>query len=224
MAPAIVSVSPSPVNGGVPRRHEEEPLGAARFAKKGFNMDGIRFDRLTRSLVTGVTRRHVLSRLGMAALGLGLLPSPEAVAKKKKKKKLKLNQFGCVNVGGKCRGKDKNCCSGVCQGKKPKNGKRDKSRCVAHDESTCEPGQTGTVCDGAADVPCAPTSGPVGVCFTTTGNAGYCSASGTCSPCQKDADCIGVCGEGAACVPCASECDFLGGTACVGASPGACGT
>jgi hypothetical protein len=188
-------------------------------------MDDRRFDALSRSLVTTRSRRGLLATVA-ATFGLGSLLPVESEGKKNKKhkKKLKRNAFGCVNVGGKCRGKNKNCCSGICQGKKPKQGKKDQSRCAAHDESTCLPGPTGTLCDGIADIPCVPTSGPAGVCFTTTGNAGYCSASGTCSPCQKDDDCAGVCGVGAACVPCASECDFLGGTACVGASPGSCGT
>ena len=75
-------------------------------------------------------------------LGLGT-PSVVGAAKQRKqhRQKLKRNAFGCVNVGGKCRGKDGNCCSGICDGKKPKKGKKDTSRCAGHDASTCLAGQ-----------------------------------------------------------------------------------
>jgi hypothetical protein len=186
-------------------------------------MEASRFDRLSRSFSAASSRassrRDLLPRLAVTALGLGSLFDLESAAKKGKKK-LVFNQFGCVDVGGKCRGKDKNCCSGICQGKKPKKSKKDKSRCVAHDETTCLPGQMGEVCGGSADVPCVTTTGRAGGCFTTTGNAGYCSAAGECFPCQKDADCILYCGAQAACITCATECAFVGVTACDG--PEAC--
>ena len=53
------------------------------------------------------------------------MPRPE----KKKNKKPKNNAFGCLNVGQACNGKNDKCCSGICDGKKPKKGKKDKSKC-----------------------------------------------------------------------------------------------
>jgi hypothetical protein len=179
------------------------------------------FDTLTRVLAMPRTRRGILGTLAVT-LGLGALLIDEAAAKKNKQKKLKFNEFGCVNVGGKCRGKDSVCCSGICKGKKPKKGKKDKSRCVGHDESTCLAGQTQVICGGLQDITCLTSVGTEGECFTTTGNAGYCAEDGGCFPCQKDADCIGVCGAGAACVPCAAQCAAQGGTACLGPTPNSC--
>jgi hypothetical protein len=188
-------------------------------------MDATRFDGLARSFSQSVPRRRAAVLL--SAVGLGVLAGGPAILeakknKKKKKKKLKRNDFGCVNVGGKCRGKDNNCCSGICQGKKPKKGEKDKSKCKAHDESTCLAGQTEPICGGIADTECVASDGEIGECFTTTGNAAYCARDGDCFPCKKDADCIGVCGPSAACVPCAEECAETGGTACLGAADGSC--
>jgi hypothetical protein len=133
----------------------------------------------------------------------------------KRRKKLKRNEFGCVNVGDACRGKDKNCCSGICRGKKPKRGEKDKSRCVGHDAQGCQAGQIEQFC-GGTDVVCTTSTGDTaGFCDTTTGNAGYCSGEGMCIPggCSKDADCIPVFGKGAACV----LCDFCDeGVGCAG--------
>jgi hypothetical protein len=184
-------------------------------------MDAARFDRLARSPRVGSTRRRLL-RLAAVILGVGTAKhEPDLIAaKKNKNKRLRRNAFGCVDVGGKCRGNSANCCSGICQGKKPKRRKKDKSRCVAHDQTTCLSGQTEPGCGGTALVGCETTAGRGGICFTTTGNAGVCAADTHCSPCRKDADCIGVCGPQSACVPCAG-CDILGTTtACV--SPGPC--
>ena len=174
-------------------------------------MDQIQFDTLTRSLGAEPSRRRVLCG-ALVALGLRALKPAHGVAKKKT---LKRNAFGCVNVGGKCRGKDKNCCSGICKGKKPKQGVRDTSKCVGHDASTCRRGQQPTRCGGAANVACTSSAGLRGECATTTGNAAYCSASGGCFPCKRDTDCKGGCGSGAACITCAG-CPETGGTACGG--------
>jgi hypothetical protein len=184
-------------------------------------MDAARFERLTLLFSTGSSRR-LLSRLAVSMLGVGAVSlSPDLTTAKKNKKKLKRNAFGCVNVGGKCRGKDKNCCSGICQGKKPKKGKKDNSKCKAHDESTCLPDQRPEGC-GGFNVLCTTSTGTPGICAATTGNAGYCYTAAVCFPCQKDADCIGECGPQAACIPCAAECTLEGGTACVGLSVGSC--
>jgi hypothetical protein len=177
-------------------------------------MDHDAFDRLTTTLSTGSSRRRVL-RLSAAALGLGGVGQSVAKKKKKKKKKptsLLFNSFGCVNVGGACRGNSDNCCSGICEGSKPKKGKKDTSRCVAHDQSTCVAGQRQAPC-GGVDVECEASNGLPGFCDTTTGNAGYCSISGDCFACKKDKDCQSEFGEGAACIVCAG-CEDTGGTGC----------
>src|SRR5687768_14157086 len=98
-------------------------------------MDAIRFDSLTRTLTLPGSRRQALAAvLG----GLGTLGALTGDGKKKNRgKEPALNALGCVNVGGKCRGKDSLCCSGVCQGKKPKKGKKDRRTCVAHNTGGC---------------------------------------------------------------------------------------
>jgi hypothetical protein len=175
-------------------------------------MESDRFDGLTRSVSTVLSRRTLAGALGLGAL---VLPGPVAAKKKhKKKKKPKFNDFGCVNVGGFCKNSGQ-CCSGICQGKKGK------AKCQAHDQSTCQPGQSIGDC-GGTDVPCTTSTGGDGLCFTTTGNAGYCEVSGNCFACKKDADCVSVCGPQAACIVCELECAATGGTGCVGPSEDSC--
>jgi len=171
-------------------------------------MDGPRFDALTRVLASLSSRRavtHALAGGAFAALGLAFGDGADA---KRKKKRLDVNRFGCVNLGGKCRGNDAHCCSGVCEGKRPKKGRRDRSRCAAHDTGGCLPGQDSCISE---TFPC----GTNGACFQTTGNAGYCSASaGLCADCITDTDCQRVIGAGAACVICSGECPQTGGRGC----------
>lgn len=190
------------------------------FALKEKIVDSDRFDVLTRFLSTAGSRRRALAALG-GLVTFGALSAGAKRGKKKPKKKLALNAFGCVDVGQPCRGNSTNCCSGICQGKKPKKGKKDRSTCVAHDASTCLPGQQIVDC-GAADVACTTSAGEPGACTTTTGNAPYCAESGTCFPCTRDADCQAVCGPQAACAPCAAVCAAKGGTACFGPSSSSC--
>jgi hypothetical protein len=184
-------------------------------------MDTGRFDRLTLTFADGLTRRGLVAMLGLGSLWL---PEPtDAKQKRKNKKKLKKNAFGCVDVGDACRGKDANCCSGICQGKKPKKGKKDTSRCVAHDEGSCQAGQRQGLCGGDADVPCTTSADGLGLCQTTTGNAAYCTAGGGCFACRRDTDCEPFCGPGAACVRCtACEEDEGIPTACMGLINGGC--
>jgi hypothetical protein len=163
-------------------------------------MDAIPFDQLTRGLSTIRTRRGILAGL-VATFGLAAPPNPAVT--KSKKKPLKRNEFGCVNVGGKCRGKDANCCSGICQGKKPKKGEKDKSRCIAHDEWGCVAGFH--VCADGPFAECLIAGKEDGLCGTTTGNAGYCGNSFSNISCQRDADCRTRCGPDAACVLCAAS-------------------
>jgi hypothetical protein len=181
-------------------------------------MDAAGFDTLARSLQRHIARRTALGVLGggLAALLTRVGPGDASARKKQKhKKKPKLNEFGCVNVGGKCRGKNGLCCSGICQGKKPKKGKKDKSKCVAHNTGGCQPGED--ACN-AVDVPCNGGSGFPGLCLRTTGQAGFCGGSTDCRDCRKDSDCEATDGPGAACVVCPGCVQFSGGiTACVAA-------
>ena len=179
-------------------------------------MDATRFDRLTRALITVPSRRDLLRGLASAALSLalaGLSHPMRAKDKHKKDKKPKPNAFGCLNVGQKCFGKDAKCCSGICQGKKPKKGKEDKRTCAAHDTGGCQAGAE--PCAGANEL-CTTSQGLPGDCYTTTGNAGFCGASGAiCTVCSRDSDCHELLGARAACVLCAGCAE---GTLC--ASPG----
>ena len=172
-------------------------------------MDASHFDRATRSLAAASSRRLLLR--GLATLGLALAHLPSRVRAKKRKKKLKFNEFGCVNVGGKCRGKDNVCCSGICQGKKPKKGNKDKSKCVAHGVGGCQPDQDhcvdfqGNACPDNASASC----------WRTTGQSSFCGDGGNsaCVVCAKDVDCEALYGAGAACVVCV-DCSQTG-TLCV---------
>jgi hypothetical protein len=176
---------------------------------KEYAMDADRFDVWTR-------RRFELAVGGLLAALVGWRPADGAFAKKRKHKKLVRNAFGCVEVGGKCRGKDAVCCSDICQGKAPKKGNKDQSRCVAHDASTCQTGQRDQNC-GGVDILCRGSTGKVGVCETTTGSAPYCASGFFCVPCATDEDCRSVCGPRAACLSCGYYCP---GPSCAG--PDAC--
>jgi hypothetical protein len=171
-------------------------------------MEKERFDGFARIVARGISRRGLVAALGL--LGIALPGSAEA------KKKLKKNAYGCVNVGGKCRGKDAACCSGICEGKKPKRGKKDKSTCVGHDESTCA-GQDR--CAGEA-VTCITAMDISGACAVTTGNASYCAASIICADCAQDRDCAAICDTGAACIVCPGCGEFQ--TACASTTEEGC--
>jgi hypothetical protein len=176
-------------------------------------MDAFHFDRLTRSLVTATSRRVVL--IGAAESGLlGRTPA-FSQAKKRKRHRLKRNQFGCVDVGGACRGRDNNCCSNRCDGGKPKKGKRDRSRCIGHDTSDCLVGDDSCVVEKS----CLTSAGREdGFCHKTTGNGVFCAFDAGCFPCTHDEDCVPFCGEGAACIVCAgfAPCADIGGRECAG--------
>jgi hypothetical protein len=170
----------------------------------------------------------VLRGLLGTGLGLAFLPLQDAAdAKKKRKKKKKkkpqspLNAFGCLDVGQPCRGKSANCCSGICQGGKPKKGKKDKSSCVAHNTGICTANTDS--CALAVSVSCNPNNIDC-YCTMTTGNAPFCGEfspgpEAHCRVCGKDTDCEAEFGPGAACVlldgNCTHICPATGRTACV---------
>jgi hypothetical protein len=182
---------------------------------------------LTRVLSRVPSRRDVLRGLAGAGLVLSALRRQDAAeAKKKRKKKRKkkpaLNAFGCLDVGRSCRGNSASCCSGLCEGKNPKKGKKDTSTCVAHNAGICGPDSNACL----EEVLCNP-SNPNCRCAPTTGNAGFCAdltpffidPSGSCRDCSKDTDCQAEFGPGAACIvfgsPCILACPATDGKACV---------
>jgi hypothetical protein len=184
-------------------------------------MDQHHLSPLTRALISVPSRRDVLRGLAGVGFGLGVYRLPEGTeAKKKGKKKPKKNAFNCLAVGQKCAGRDGKCCSGICQGKRPKKGKQDKSKCVAHNAGICI--AEADSCTAGVEVPCNPTN-PSCFCTLTTGNAGFCAAfsggpAGHCRVCRKDTDCEAEFGEGAACLVlggvCTPLCLATGRTAC----------
>lgn len=152
---------------------------------------------------------RLVAALGLAGAGFG--------ASAGKRRRLKFNQFGCVDVGGRCRGKDSACCSGICRGKKPKKGERDRSRCVLHDLGTgCRPGATQDEC-GGMDEPCTTSAGRQGTCGTTTGNAAYYANAFPMVTCTRDKDCQDEHGPRAACLKCPT---MVTGTICGVVDPG----
>jgi hypothetical protein len=195
-------------------------------------VDQKRFDAVTRTLTSLPSRRDVLR--GIAAVGIGvsgLRTSDAAEAKKKSKHKKRkgkkkkkttpqpvVNQFGCLDVGQPCKGDSTLCCSGVCEGKKPKKGEKDERTCAAHNAGFC----TAEVdsCTVGGNTSCRPNC----FCTQTTGHAGFCgrfSSIGTpdCRVCTRDTDCQAEFGLGAACIvlggACAEICPTTGQTACM---------
>ena len=166
-----------------------------------------------RDLFTYQTARRGL----IGALAAGLIAPTTATAKKRRKRRRRgqptPNAFGCLDVGVACRGNSDACCSGICQGKKPKRGQKDTSRCAAHNTGGCLPENNSCGLD-VPDIPC----GADGLCVTTTGNAGFCIniREGACAACRRDADCQGAFGPGAACMLCDNGrlCVATGGRAC----------
>src|SRR5215211_4734710 len=72
-------------------------------------MDDRTFDHLTRGLFAVNSRRRLLTRLATMSLAGGLLTAldgEETLGKRRRKRRKPLvrNSFGCVDVGGKCRG------------------------------------------------------------------------------------------------------------------------
>jgi hypothetical protein len=178
-------------------------------------MDSTHFDGLARSVSILLSRRALVSALGVAAIA-----RPGVAGAKRHQhehKKARFNAFGCVNVGHFCKNNGQ-CCSGICQGKKGKK------KCQAHDQSTCQAGAQEGFCNAnSVNVPCVSSTGETGTCDTTTGEAAYCTVGGNCFACAKDVDCVPFCGPQAACIVCGNNCDFLNlSTACVGPLAGGC--
>jgi hypothetical protein len=161
-------------------------------------------------------------------MGLCTVRFIDVTSARKRKKKLVLNEFGCVDVGGKCRGNNGNCCSGICQGKKPKKGKKDTSVCVAHNLGDCSLQRDICLTGDAGESACNANS----VCAATTGKAAFCASQEevACRICSTDQDCEAQGFPfGSACIiltggecNAGGDCNGIGGsngTACAG--PGA---
>ena len=194
-------------------------------------MDSNRFDSLAVTVGRRRSRRGAIQALGAAALAaasvrLGLSEEPAVAAQVEDER-----HFGCLNVGQACNGDDSKCCSGRCEGRPGRRGRRrngrrrdrtDRSRCVAHNEDICTAGQD--TCATGLAVACGFRNR--GACFQTTGNAGFCGRiegasppSFRCEVCSKDDDCVALgYGNESACVVCESDCRFrnANATACVG--------
>jgi len=102
------------------------------------------------------------------------------------------NAYCCLNVGQKNCGNGALRCSGICQDRRPRKGKRDKRKCVSHDAQIFQP------TDDSYTEPAVLCGKGLRNC--TTGNAGFCGKSDVCGVCSKDADCEAMSGQGAACV------------------------
>lgn len=163
-----------------------------------------------RSQFAGSTRRDLLTGLAMG-FGLGgAYPVLKTEAKKgkkgkkRKKQRSKPNEFGCLEVGDRCKTADE-CCSGICEGKK----------CRAHGTDICRQDKPGVCLAGANEVPSLG-CGTNCWCFRTTTGSNFCSLGPRTSPpldcttCQKDADCIALG------YPAGSACAFVGRGNCSG--------
>jgi hypothetical protein len=186
-------------------------------------MEPTHFDHFARAISSSTSRRALLNRISAAGMlaaltHFGTRPASADARKKHKKHDKKkqpipaLNTYGCLDVGQACRGNHALCCSGICQGKKPKKGKPDRRTCAAHDAGSCTAGQDSCV---QGLIPC----GTTGLCVQTTGKGDFCGTIGICAVCQKDEDCVATKGPGAACVVCVAACaNSTGGTACYAAA------
>jgi hypothetical protein len=189
-------------------------------------MEAQRFDHLARHLSRATARRRLLAGLALSPFaGLVARSADDIAAKKKHKKKRKPkkpkpNAYGCLNAGQACGGDSALCCSGVCEGSKPKKGKKDSSRCVAHDAGICKVEMD--ECTAGREAICH-IANPSCQCFRTTGNAAFCGENlgllNLCRDCSQDADCEVEFGPGAACIAlggiCEPVCPDTGGTACM---------
>jgi hypothetical protein len=201
----VALVRPSGRQRSVPLRTEDTPARERLVGRSAF-------DAAVRQFAARISRRGLWGVASAVALGATTLRLPAVGAKRRKKaKKLQRNSFGCVDVGKACRGNSANCCSGICEGTRPRKGKKDTSRCLAHNVLECLAGQDACA---LGFITCG--TDPDSACHQTTGKAAFCAGKGGCAECRKDTDCEGEFGPGAACVVCADRC-LETGTACAAA-------
>ena len=147
-----------------------------------------RFDRIVRVLTLRLGRREAVAATLATAGTSGPMTARAGT---------------CRPFGSTCK-RSRQCCSGLCKGRK-------KMTCRAHDTGGCQPGE------GDCDilVTCTTSEGLEGRCYTTTGDAGFCGFTGDCMVCQRDADCQAVYGPRTACIADCFFCPDTGGSACV---------
>lgn len=190
-------------------------------------MEANRFDAITRLLDHPATSRRALCGLSLSPLAwlVTTLPGNNAEARRNRKHKLKNpkpNAFGCLEVGNPCR-TAKQCCSGVCKGKK---GKR---TCRAHGVGTCTQDQLDwCAVESLAEehLALASCNGRQGLCIHTTTASNACVNFHVCADCKRDADCEAMgAPAGSVCAPfsgsraCAGFCEETGGMACFHFAP-----
>jgi hypothetical protein len=183
-------------------------------------MDADRFDTLTRSLVSGRSRRGLMTGLaglfGSLGLALGSYDVEARKKKRKRKKKKKKKKKGAEATApppppppllsppppppntpppppGPCDGLDDwdSCGVGLfCQG----------GACLSG-AGSCEAGADHCAlnCTGG-NCPCAPALGLNCLCHQTLAGATRCGRSAGCDDCEDDQDCIDLFGPGAFCV------------------------
>jgi hypothetical protein len=140
-------------------------------------MDTERFDRITRTVAKGVSRRGLVVAVGLLVIALpGWAEAKKRKRKRKNNQKVKRNEFGCVNVGNVCKNDDQ-CCSGICERK------QGKKKCQAHDTQGCQADQDACVAGACMactkDADCAAAAGPIAACVACP----VCVASSTaCIP------------------------------------------
>ena len=182
-------------------------------------MDSLRFDAIAKTLGAAGPRRRLLAGL----LGAALAGPPGQAAAR-----------GCA-AGGKPCAKDRQCCSGKCQG----------SRCARcrHGKTACGGGCVDTATDpkhcGGCGTRCVPGQACVGGACTCDGQSGCagCCAGNTCVTATGDDQCGAngaaclACDDGQRCLDGACACDAQSGCAgcCAGAAchvddDDACGT
>ena len=151
-------------------------------------MDTDRFATLSRALGAGISPWSVLSRV-LATLGLSALPLSGQRGRNASGARGSSQRIWFLSLPRQ----GQRLLLGHLPGQEAEKGEKDTSKCVGHDQSTCQPGQMESVCGGTT-VQCTTSTGDAtGLCETTTGNAAYCVANARCWPCTKDTDCQPFC-------------------------------
>jgi hypothetical protein len=161
-------------------------------------MDGTRFDRWTRLLATGASRRGMMRGLGAAAVAVALGGrGAEAAAT-------------CIKNGKECDPKKRGqCCSGTCRKRKKARG----HQCAP------TPGALGcTVNDDSCALVFRRCPGnPDGSCIVLDNGKPFCSlGAAACATCETGADCDVAFGlKDGKCITRCPGCAANGGSACV---------
>jgi hypothetical protein len=178
-------------------------------------MDAQQFDKLTRALANGRSRRSLIKGFaGMFATAAGLAGADEALANPGPKK-CKYEESSCKFDENCCSGTccnrtccadGQSCCGGRCYDPCP-DGQNRNSAC------TCAPTEPEPEC--RADGDCPPATSP---CQTAVCTDGECGVANTTGPCGDGGTCVGgVCEESqcSATRPCPPPTEYCVTVACV---------